>query len=681
MARRRRRRAAYYNVSYARSQPANPSVSYEHRPRSPETIHRHYADAAPAPYEPSASSSSSAYPYHGYPYPAQPSSDSYPYPGPYMSYGGNGGGGGGFGGYFGSASPPPYGPPPAAAAPPASRAPPPPPPSPPRPSTWDFLNPFEVYDSYYASSPYTPSRSSKEVREEEGIPDLEDEEHEVVKEAYGDRKSSASVSAPEKGDLLGKGVMGVSSEEGRISIGEGSSSGSSISSGHDVHVVEKSVVGNEVQKPEDVRRKATRTYHDDSEVAEEIKAQFEKASESANQLSKMLEVGKRPYLQKKSLYKVSVRMICGLPSLPSSSMNEDLMHFEEDKAMGCGNLSSTLQKLYMWESKLLEEVKAEEKMRVLYDQKREELRHLIDRGAEAHKLEESQTYIRKLSTRIRIAIQVVDSISKKISQLRDEELWPQICELVQGFMRMWGTMLECHQTQWQAISEAKSLDSIISGGKLSDAHVEATKKLELELLEWITAFSSWVSMQRSYIKALNGWLVKGLNYVPEETDDGVPPFSPGRLGAPPVFVICNYWSQSMDRVSEREVVETMLVFASSIFHLWEKHKFEQRQRLMANKDLDKTLRVMEREEQFMHKALDEQNRKLALISSQSGVPLSGPAANQELKAEIDSLQSILRQVFEAMENFTSSFAKAYEALHTRSEEEKGRFVRENVKVS
>lgn len=52
-----------------------------------------------------------------------------------------------------------------------------------------------------------------------------------------------------------------------------------------------------------------------------------------------------------------MRMICGLPSLPSSSMNEDLMHFEEDKAMGCGNLSSTLQKLYMWESKLLEEVK------------------------------------------------------------------------------------------------------------------------------------------------------------------------------------------------------------------------------------------------------------------------------------------------------------------------------------
>lgn len=48
-------------------------------------------------------------------------------------------------------------------------------------------------------------------------------------------------------------------------------------------------------------------------------------------------------------------MICGFPPLLTSK-NEDLLVFEEDKAMGCGNLSSTLQKLYNWEKKLLEEV-------------------------------------------------------------------------------------------------------------------------------------------------------------------------------------------------------------------------------------------------------------------------------------------------------------------------------------
>ncbi|KAH0978137.1 hypothetical protein GBA52_027856 [Prunus armeniaca] len=69
-----------------------------------------------------------------------------------------------------------------------SAKPPPPPPSPPRASAWEFLNPFETYDKYYSA--YTPSRDSKEVRDEEGIPDLEDEEYqqEVVKEVQRDHK-------------------------------------------------------------------------------------------------------------------------------------------------------------------------------------------------------------------------------------------------------------------------------------------------------------------------------------------------------------------------------------------------------------------------------------------------------------------------------------------------------------
>ncbi|KAG8065766.1 hypothetical protein GUJ93_ZPchr0004g38412 [Zizania palustris] len=64
--------------------------------------------------------------------------------------------------------------------------------SPPRESSWAFLNVFEnyePYDSYYyydsaaaSVAAYTPSRSSREVREEEGIPDLEDDDGCVFKE-------------------------------------------------------------------------------------------------------------------------------------------------------------------------------------------------------------------------------------------------------------------------------------------------------------------------------------------------------------------------------------------------------------------------------------------------------------------------------------------------------------------
>ncbi|MFQ6649129.1 hypothetical protein Gotur_023321, partial [Gossypium turneri] len=71
----------------------------------------------------------------------------------------------------------------------SSSKPPPPPPSPPRTSAWDFLNPFESYENY--NHLYTPSRDLREVREAEGIPDLEDEnyQHEVVKELSTEKGS------------------------------------------------------------------------------------------------------------------------------------------------------------------------------------------------------------------------------------------------------------------------------------------------------------------------------------------------------------------------------------------------------------------------------------------------------------------------------------------------------------
>ncbi|XP_010941397.1 uncharacterized protein [Elaeis guineensis] len=649
------------NVNYARNHPSTaPSISYEQPPPPQSTEAVQFGSAEPP------------YPYYGYPYPA--SSPSF-YPYSYPSYGGTGG-------FFGSSSPPPNIPPPAApagvASPSSSKAPP-PPPSPPKTSTWDFLFPFGSYDdNYYA--PYTPSRSSRDVREEEGIPDLEDEEHEVVKEAYGDQKSVASTSAAAAGEYSAKAAAVAAEEDGIGDVhrtsksGEGSSGGSSE---HDVHVVEKNVVAEEEQRSM-AAFPPPRRYHDVSEVVQEIKIQFDRASESANEVSKMLEVGKLPYRQKNSAYKVSVMMVCGLPL--STCESENLLKFEEDKAMSCGNLSSTLQKLYAWEQKLLHEVEAEEKMRALYDRKCKQLKRLSERGEEAHKLEAVQILIRKLSTKIRMAIQIVDSISQKISKLRDDELWPQISELIQGLMRMWRVMLECHHIQCQAVSEAKNLDSIVSGGKLNDSHMEATKQLELELLDWVGNFFAWVYAQKSFVKALNGWLVKGLHYVPEVTDDGVPPFSPGRLGAPPVFVICNCWSQTMDRISEAEVVDAMKSFSASVLHLWEQHKLEQRQRLMANRGMDRSLRNIEIDEQQMHKALEAQNKKLILISGQSGVALSA-GVHQGPASEVINLQLGLKQIFEAMENFTSSSMKAYEELNLRSEEEKLRLARENVKVS
>ncbi|MCD9644202.1 hypothetical protein HAX54_032350 [Datura stramonium] len=120
--------------------------------------------------------------------------------------------------------------------------------------------------------------------------------------------------------------------------------------------------------------------------------------------------------------------------------------------------------------------------------------------------------------------------------------------------------------------------------------------------------------------------MKCLLYVPEETDDGIAPFSPGRIGAPPIFVICNHWSQAFERVSEKEVVDCMRDFATNVLQLWERDKLELRQKMMVNK-------------------------------------MSETSKNS-------SFQVGLQRIFEAMERFTANSLKVYEELLQRIEEDR-----------
>lgn len=79
-------------------------------------------------------------------------------------------------------------------------------------------------------------------------------------------------------------------------------------------------------------------------------------------------------------------------------------------------------------------LQSEEKIRVLHERKSEKLKRLDQKGAEAHKVDMTRQLVRSLSTKIRIAIQVVDKISEKINKMRDEELWPQLNVLIQGYV-------------------------------------------------------------------------------------------------------------------------------------------------------------------------------------------------------------------------------------------------------
>ncbi|KAL1215662.1 Protein ALTERED PHOSPHATE STARVATION RESPONSE 1 [Cardamine amara subsp. amara] len=645
---------SYMHMNYMKNKSMPPSVVYEQRPNSPQRV-----------YIGESSSSSSNY----NPYPPQNSYSGYSNPGP---------------GFYGPSSTP------------VDTKPPPPPPSPPRSNGWDFLNPF---DTYYP--PYTPSRDSRELREEEGIPELEDDDsqYEVVKQVYGkpkfaaggNQKNPAVVHRGEESPSMTLPVdKSGASTSGGGDVGDASAYQSRPSVSvekegmeYEVHVVEKKVV-----EDEDRRSNATAARGGGGgggggggpravpEVAKEIENQFVKAAESGSEISKLLEVGKHPYGRKHA----SSKMLHGAtPSLPSTSggasssaaaatVPPTYADIEEELASRSRNLSSTLHKLHLWEKKLYHEVKAEEKLRLAHEKKLRKLKRLDERGAEAIKVDKTRKLVRDMSTKIRIAIQVVDKISVTINKIRDEDLWPQLNALIQGLTRMWKSMLECHQSQCQAIREAQGLGPIRASKKLGEEHLEATSLLGHELINWILGFSSWVNAQKGYVKELNKWLMKCLLYEPEETSDGIAPFSPGRIGAPPIFVICNQWSQALDRISEKEVIEAMRSFTTSVLQLWEQDRLETV--MTGHGDSEKKVRNMDREEQRIQREIQALEKKMVLVAPSDGnsLSISGNIVYQSDTSN-DSLQGSLQRIFEAMERFTAESMRAYEELLQRTVEE------------
>ncbi|GER37735.1 hypothetical protein STAS_14152 [Striga asiatica] len=335
----------------------------------------------------------------------------------------------------------------------------------------------------------------------------------------------------------------------------------------------------------------------------------------------------------------------------------------------------------------LAKVLDEEKLRVVYEKQCKRLKILDEEGAEPIKIDATRASIRRLLTKLDVSVKAIDAISIRIHKLRDEELQPQVAELIHGFIRMWKSMLKCHQKQFQAVMDSKMrrLRANTASHSGHDPASRASARLERELRAWCSRFNDWINSQKSYVESLNGWLLHCLHYKPEETPDGPIPYSPGRLGAPPIFVICNDWAQAMRAVSEARVADAMNTFAASLRQLWEKQDEEDRQRVKAEY-LSKDYK----------KRVEEEKKGLRMVvqsdSSNSG---GGVSRLDDLKVDLDSmkervaeervkhkdamklvndaasrsLQGGLVPIFKALESFTKEALNAHE--HVRFERPSG----------
>jgi len=71
---------------------------------------------------------------------------------------------------------------------------------------------------------------------------------------------------------------------------------------------------------------------------------------------------------------------------------------------------------------------------VAYEKKCAQLRNQDVTGDEPSSVFKTRAAIRDLHTRLKVSIHTVEAISSRIETLRDEELHPQLLDLIQGYV-------------------------------------------------------------------------------------------------------------------------------------------------------------------------------------------------------------------------------------------------------
>ncbi|KAI4385411.1 hypothetical protein MLD38_003439 [Melastoma candidum] len=232
--------------------------------------------------------------------------------------------------------------------------------------------------------------------------------------------------------------------------------------------------------------------------------------------------------------------------------------YVENSCMISGSHASTLDRLYAWERKLFDEVKASQEIRRDYDSKCKLLRQLESQKSSS-RIEKTRALVKDLHSRIKVAIHRIDSISKRIEELRDKELQPQLEELIDGLSRMWEVMSECHRLQFKMISVAYCNSSTRIAAQ-SESHAQIVLQLENELSLLSSTFTKWIGAQKSYLQSINNWLFKCVSLAdktPRRNRWQPQPKDKLRKYGAPIYATCIAWLEMLGKLPEKEVSDSI----------------------------------------------------------------------------------------------------------------------------
>ncbi|RCV45047.1 hypothetical protein SETIT_9G421800v2 [Setaria italica] len=235
--------------------------------------------------------------------------------------------------------------------------------------------------------------------------------------------------------------------------------------------------------------------------------------------------------------------------------------------MNAGSHASTLDRLYAWERKLYDEVKASSAICRQYDEKCRQLRHQESRGESQMSIDKTRAVVKDLHSRILVAIQRIDMISKNIEDLRDKELQPQLEELIGSLTRMWKTMLECHWNQHEIIKLVCNSGSMKISIR-SESQLQATLLLQVELSTLCSNFQKWISSHRAYLNSLNSWLLKCVKSLQRRRKSSrkkkveADPIT--KYAVAPIFKTCESWINLLDDLPTKDLEDAIKGLATDI---------------------------------------------------------------------------------------------------------------------
>ncbi|KAF0907590.1 hypothetical protein E2562_018397 [Oryza meyeriana var. granulata] len=194
-----------------------------------------------------------------------------------------------------------------------------------------------------------------------------------------------------------------------------------------------------------------------------------------------------------------------------------------------------------------------------YDEKCKQLRDQESRGKNQIHVDFIRATVKDLHSRILVAIQKINFISKNIEDIRDKDLQPQLDELIRSLTRMWETMLGCHQLQ-HAIMKLVSSKSSVKLSFQSESQYQDALLLSAKLSKLCSDFQNWVASHKTYLSSLNLWLhkcMKPLKKRKSSRKQNVVDVSLTECAVAPIFTTCEIWIKFIDDLPTNQLVKAI----------------------------------------------------------------------------------------------------------------------------